>query len=168
MKVARLLLVLFLVADVCCLVGCGKDKDYRAVTGTITMDGQPIDKCIISFFPQDTATGEGGGGITDAQGKYEVTSTGATNGGTGLKPGQYKVTIMKNSEIIDEDQEAYEKGEIDYDELQNRKAKKGAYSKSAGGELLTPRKYLDPQLTPLSVTVSNDPTQNVFDFNLDE
>ena len=85
-----------------------------------------------------------------------------------MKPGVYSVTAMKNEEVKNPDDEAYEKGEITYDELQERKQKKGAYAKSSGGELLTPRKFLDPNLTPLKITVTNDPKANVFDFNLDE
>ncbi len=167
MKLTRLLLGAFFAINFCCLVGCSNpDKDYRYVTGTVTLDGAPLDKCIVSFIPQDAATGEGGSGLTDEQGKYEVTSTGATNGSTGLKPGLYKVTVLKNKLIEDPDETAYENGEIDYDELQRRKSMKTG--RSVGGELITPRKFIDPQLTPLSVTVSDDASQNVFDFNLDE
>ena len=167
MKFSKLYLGALLVAAACALTGCGKDGQYKAVTGTVTMGGAPLEGCILTFFAQG-ADGEGGSGKTDASGVYTVTSARAQNGGTGLIPGDYKVTVMKNEEFVDEDQAAYDKGEISYDELQQRKAKKGAYAKSSGGELLTPKKFLDPQLTPLSVTVAKDPKQNVFDFNLDE
>ena len=168
MKLVKVLFASFLVVGLCAFVGCGKDKDYRAVTGTVTMGGAPLEGCILTFIPEDQATGEGGGAKTDASGAYSATSSRASNGGTGLKPGNYKVTAMKNSEVVDPDEEAFQKGEITYDELQQRKQKKGAYAKSSGSELLTPRKFLDPNLTPLQITVGNDPKQNVFDFNLDE
>ena len=168
MKFSKLFVVALLVCGMACMTGCGKDKDYRKVTGTVTMNGEPLADCVLTFTPVDSANGEGGGGMTDSTGAYTVTSARAENGGTGLKPGDYKVTAMKNEAFVDEDQAAYDKGEITYDELQARKAKKGAYAKSKGGDLITPKKFLDPALTPLTITVTNDPKQNVFDFNLDE
>ena len=168
MKLVKVLFASFLLVGLCSFTGCGKDKDYRAVTGTVTMGGAPLEGCILTFFPENKESGEGGSAKTDASGAYSATSTGAENGGTGLKPGVYSVAAMKNEEVKDPDQEAFDKGEITYDELQERKQKKGAYAKSAGGELLTPRKFLDPNLTPLKITVTNDPKANVFDFNLDE
>ena len=138
-----------------------------ATLGTVTMDGQPLEGAMLMFYPQ-VSDGEGGGGKTDAQGKYEVTSSRAQEGGTGLLPGDYKVTVIKTEEIVDEDQQAFDKGEITYDELQERKAKKGAYAKSERPKQLTPAKFASMTNTPLTITVTNDPAQNVFDFNLDE
>ncbi len=50
--------------------GCG-NKDLGAVTGTITLDDQPLADAFVEFTP----TGEGGSpsyGKTDANGKYEM------------------------------------------------------------------------------------------------
>lgn len=167
MKLVKYLFAAALAVNICCLVGCSNpDSAYSKVTGTVTMEGAPLADCILTFFPQGDG-GEGGSGKTDANGAFTVTSQGATNGGTGLKPGEYKVTAVKNSDIIDEDADAYNRGEIDYDEWQARKAKKGTYEKVEGGELLTPRQYSDPVATPLTVTVSKDPKQNVFELTLE-
>lgn len=162
-----LAVVATLVLATFCMTGCRKDPGYRKVTGTVTMDGQPLEGAMVMFYSQ-ASDGEGGGGKTDAQGKYEATSSRASEGGTGLLPGEYKVTVIKNEEVIDEDQQAFDKGEITYDELQERRGKKGTYAKSKGGKMLTPQKFASMTNTPLSVTVTTDPTQNVFDFNLDE
>ena len=76
------------------------------------------------------------------------------------------MTIAKYADVVDEDQQAYESGEITYDELQERKAAKGTYVKAEAAELLTPAQYSNTNATPLTVTVTDDPKQNVFDFDL--
>ena len=167
MKLSKILAVSFLLLGLVISTGCTKDLGYRKLTGTVTMDGQPLAGATLTFYADGTG-GEGGSGLTGADGKYEVTAGNSPEGGLGLKPGTYKVTIVKMEERVDEDEEAFNKGEITYDELQNRKAKKGAYAKTAKPNRLTPAKYASTFDTPLSVTVSDDPAANVFDFNLDE
>lgn len=153
---------------VVCSVGCsGKDKDYRKVSVKVTMNGAPLEGATVMFYNQD-ATGDSGGGKTGADGSLVVTSSRASEGGTGLMPGEYKVTVIKFENTVDPDQEAYDKGEITYDELQNRKAKAGAYAKTAAPELLTPPQYQRADTTPLTATVTDSSKQNVFEFNLDE
>ncbi len=159
--------VAFLVLGLVCAVGCSKDKGYKKVTGKVTMGGQPVDAAGIMFWPQ-AAGGESGGGKTVADGSFTVTSSGAQNGESGLLPGEYKVTVQKYATEEDPDQKAFEAGEITYDELQERKAKKGSYSKSKGPELLTPEKFARQETTTITVTVGSDSKKNVFDINLDE
>lgn len=167
MKFSRILAISFLLLGLVVATGCSKDLGYRKLTGTVTMDGQPLAGASLTFYPSAGA-GEGGSGLTGADGKYDVTAGSSPEGGLGLMPGTYKVTIVKFEEQVDEDNEAYKNGEITYDELQERKAKKGAYAKSAKPKLLTPGKYSSTYQTPLTVTVTEDPAANVFDFNLDE
>ena len=166
MKFSKILAVSFLLLGLVISTGCSKDLGYRKLTGTVTMDGQPLEGASLTFYAE--CGGEGGSGMTGADGKYDVTAGNSPEGGLGLKPGTYKVTIVKMEQIVDEDEEALRKGEITYDELQKRKAKKGAYAKSSKPNRLTPAKYASTFDTPLSVTVSDDPAANVFDFNLDE
>ena len=166
MKFKRFAL-LFLVLGLVFAVGCEKEKGYKKVTRKVTMDGQPLDGAALIFYPEAT-DGESGGGKTGADGTYQVTSAGSKKGATGLLPGDYKVTVMKYSEIDDPDQKAFDAGEITYDELQERKAAKGAYTKASNAELLTPQKYVSTNDTPLKITVTDDPKQNVFDFDLEK
>lgn len=162
---AKTSVIACLLVGLVCFAGCGSDDGHRKVTGKVTMNGEPVDGASLMFYAQDS-TGEGGGGKTDASGNYSITAPSAVKGG--LFPGEYKVTIAKYAEVVDEDQQAYESGEITYDELQERKAAKGPYGKVETGELLTPAQYSNTNATPLTVTVSDDPKQNVFDFDLTE
>ncbi len=160
---AKTSVIACLLVGLVCFAGCGSDDPHRKVTGKVTMDGAPVDGASLMFYSQDS-TGEGGGGKTDASGAYSIVAPSTTKGG--LLPGTYKVTIAKYAEVVDEDQQAYESGEITYDELQERKAAKGPYGKVETGELLTPAQYSNTNATPLTVTVTDDSKQNVFDFDL--
>ena len=161
------LAVAFLALGLVFALGCTKEKGYKKVTGKVTMGGQALEGASVMFWPSSSEL-ESGGGKTGADGSYSVTSSGSQKGDTGLLPGQYKVTVRKYAEIDDPDQKAFEAGEITYDELQERRAKGGSYKKAAATELLTPQKFAREDSTPLTVTVTDDPKQNVFDFNLDE
>ena len=164
MKLGKYIFIVAIALNLCYWTGCNRDRAYSKVTGVVSMNGEPLEECVLTFFPQ-FPDGEGGSGMTDAGGAYVVTSQNAFKHGTGLIPGKYKVTAIKNSEFVDEDQEAYERGEITYDELQDRKA--GTYDTVVDFETLTPKQYLDPKTTPIEITVSKDPKQNVFNFTLD-
>lgn len=150
---------------VCCVSGCKKNPGYVKVTGTVTFEGAPLDGASLMFYSQESG-GEGGGGKTGADGTYTVTSAGASEGGQGLLPGTYKVTVAKYEDVKSEDDIAFEKGEIDYDELQKRKAAGGAYAKTAAAKPLTPAQYIREDSTPLSITVEKG-GNNVFDFTLE-
>ena len=158
-------LVACLLVGFVCFAGCGADDGHRKVAGTVTMNGAPVEGASLMFYAQDSA-GEGGGGRTDSTGKYSITAPSATKGG--LFPGTYKVTVAKYAAAVDEDQQAFDNGEITYDELQERKAARGTYAKAEAPELLTPAQYSNKNATPLTVTGTDDPKQNVFDFDLVE
>ena len=67
------------------VAGCGDGR--LGVSGSVTVNGQPMESGTINFRPTgDTKGNSAGGGIVD--GKYEVRSE------KGLKPGTYKVTIQ--------------------------------------------------------------------------
>ncbi|MHB8901481.1 MAG: carboxypeptidase-like regulatory domain-containing protein [Thermoguttaceae bacterium] len=80
-------------AIACCLiavacVGCGKGGPaLGTVSGTVTMDGKPLENALVTFTP--AAGGRGSTGTTDASGKYEL----AFIDGKGALVGGHKVTV---------------------------------------------------------------------------
>jgi len=149
------------------LTGCkNPDAKYTKVEGTITYKGEPVSGATVQFqsvIPE----GESATGITDANGKYTLSSTQAKEGGRGALPGDYSVIVRKiEPSPPDPDQEAYEKNEIDYNELQARLARRGPGATSSVRKSLVPEKYKDAK-TPLKATVKpgkNDP----FDYTLED
>ena len=73
------------------LVGCGgaptDQPDLGTVTGTVTMNGQPLTNVMVVFSPEN---GRSSMGVTDAEGNYELEYVGDTKG---AKIGQHKVSI---------------------------------------------------------------------------
>jgi hypothetical protein len=68
------------------------------VSGTVTIDGLPLARANVSFFPQGETTGRGGMGQTDGQGRFTVhihDNQSTKQGPPGLFAGQYKVIISK-------------------------------------------------------------------------
>lgn len=82
----------------CCLVlftGCSKDEGRSNVSGTITLNGEPLVGGYIDFIPLDPPPGVAvvTGNATIVNGKYAI------EGKLGLLPGEYKVKIMAQRRI---------------------------------------------------------------------
>ncbi|QEG43501.1 carboxypeptidase-like regulatory domain-containing protein [Roseimaritima ulvae] len=76
--------------------GCGGgDKnpgvDLEPVTGTVTLDGAPLEGAMVVFHGE-----QGASGVTDASGNFTLTTF---DPGDGAKVGVYKVTVSK-SEMV--------------------------------------------------------------------
>ncbi len=72
--------------------GCS-DRDLPElgyVTGTVTMDGEPLTSVCFRFHPQDGDGGRPSVGITDDDGNYELTYVGGVEG---VKVGLCKVSV---------------------------------------------------------------------------
>lgn len=66
------------------------------VTGTITLEGQPLANARVTFYPTESAQGDGAAsGFTDSAGKYELRSLFGDQLVTGAAPGRYKVAVSK-------------------------------------------------------------------------
>ena len=142
-------------------IGCSNpDARYVKVAGTITYNGQAVEGATITFLPVDPA-GESASGLTDTGGMFSLTSTGAVEGGRGALPGEYRVRITKVPVLVDKDFEAYDRGEIDYDELLKRRASQPATPVKG----LLPEKYAHPDKTVLTATVEKG-KNNGYDFDL--
>ncbi|GIW97346.1 MAG: hypothetical protein KatS3mg111_0679 [Pirellulaceae bacterium] len=144
------------------LMGCGGEKLYP-VTGTVTVDGSPVEGLQVVFAPEN---GEGltGTGTTDAAGKYKI----VTMKGAGLPPGNYRVAISKikalatnrSSEDISQqrsDSAAYQQqfAQRDYASMYEKA------EKQKGDQI--PEKYNSKTILTATVAATNE---NVIDFNL--
>ncbi|WP_146119113.1 carboxypeptidase-like regulatory domain-containing protein [Blastopirellula marina] len=72
------------------VAGCGQQSygDLGLVTGTVTMDGQPVKEAMVTFTPSDG--GRPSRGVTDESGKYELIYIRTTKGAV---PGEHRVMI---------------------------------------------------------------------------
>lgn len=85
----------FLVAGPLALLwGCNKaDPSLVPVTGTVTLNDQPLANATVTFIPKSGTPGFGGVGKTDAVGKYKL--AGSRDNESGIPPGEYRVVISK-------------------------------------------------------------------------
>jgi hypothetical protein len=76
---------LFVMAACVVVNGCG-DSNRAAVSGTVTLDGAPLEQGVINFFPAEGNKGPTAGG-TITSGRYEIASE------KGVAVGSNRVTI---------------------------------------------------------------------------
>ncbi len=79
------------------LSGCGGGPsgptlEMIPVTGRVVMDGQPLAGATVMFNPAGETKGNGGFGLTDAEGKFTITDY---QQNPGCPPGDYGVTFSK-------------------------------------------------------------------------
>jgi hypothetical protein len=78
-----------------CFVGCGggggERPDTAPAAGTVNLNGSPLAGAIVTFSPT-AAGGNAASGVTDAQGKFTLTTF---ETGDGAVPGSYKVGVRK-------------------------------------------------------------------------
>lgn len=76
--------------------GCGKKSSVSPVQGIVTLDGTPVPDASVTFMPAEG--GRPAFGISDAQGKYTLTTF---EQGDGALHGNHLVTIMAVDESAD-------------------------------------------------------------------
>lgn len=76
------------------LVGCGKEDGPKLVrvTGTVTLNGQPLSGAHVTFLPTGETRGTGADAKTNEEGVFELK---ARHRGPGTVAGTYKVVISK-------------------------------------------------------------------------
>jgi hypothetical protein len=76
------------------LAGCvGKsDPSHVGMSGTVTLNGEPLADAQVTFIPTGDTQGIGAGAWTEADGRYQLIDR---RGKPGTQPGTYKVTISK-------------------------------------------------------------------------
>jgi hypothetical protein len=76
------------------LAGCGPSvpagPETGTVTGVVTLDSKPLPKVMVAFQPEGNAPGGPSMGLTDAEGKYELTYNATTKGAV---VGSHKVRV---------------------------------------------------------------------------
>jgi hypothetical protein len=76
--------------------GCGDEPRLVAVSGNVTLDGQPLEGATLSFVPvAGNTVSTAGSDVTGPQGNFKITH----NGRAGLAPGKYKVLVSKTVEV---------------------------------------------------------------------
>ena len=129
----------FVVLAATMLVGCGDGGPATsAVTGKVTIGGQPAADVLVTFQPTDT-TMEAASGRTGAYGSYTLT-TGA-QGKPGAMAGSYKVVLQPQSSSS-MDEAAYAGGG-------------GQSAPPTGPESNIPEDYRSAETTPKQVDVTS-------------
>ncbi len=136
-------------------LGCGQAGDDRPktypVTGVVTYNGDPVEGATVAL--QSTAGGQGAFGVTDAGGRYTLTTY---TSGDGAAPGQYKVKVTKVKAA-----QAGSGGDTDSPDYVPPTAEDAP---PAEPENLLPAKYADPSTSGLTATVAE--SDNTVNFDL--
>ncbi|MEM7812818.1 MAG: hypothetical protein AAF532_15180 [Planctomycetota bacterium] len=100
--------LLLIVTASAAAVGCGEQGDfsYVAVSGVVTVGGEPAEGVLVTFNPRQSgegiATGGSSIGRTDADGRFTLRSTLPARS-PGAVPGPHKVTFRGSGDIPDPD-----------------------------------------------------------------
>jgi len=128
--------------------GCQKGRlKTNYIEGVVTLDGQPIEGVNVNFTPATPGVGEAAGGMTDASGKYGVTSVNGGAFGRGAVEGDYIVTLTK-LEVTTFDAPISTPSGLMY----------------SSSEEKMPQEYTDIQHSPLKRTVVKG--KNTFNFDI--
>ncbi|MDR1269978.1 MAG: carboxypeptidase-like regulatory domain-containing protein [Planctomycetaceae bacterium] len=142
----------FVLIFIALLTGCNKQSPYdtELVSGTVLVDGAPMQGISVIFSPVNPNEGHSAGGITDTNGHYKLSTAGLDIGG-GAVSGTYNVTFRK-IEIMGNDlsmEEAAEK-----------------YPNGLPVIYHVPKKYGDQKISGLESVTVQKKKKNMFDFNL--
>lgn len=99
-KGSHLIYRILLIIPCLYLIGCGdsgppKDDQYP-VSGKVTVKGQPLTDCTISFVSTDPSKVAGFSGVLDSSGSYTLTDQ--ADGKSGAFAGTYKIVLAQSPE----------------------------------------------------------------------
>jgi hypothetical protein len=120
------------------VAGCGRGPRLEPARGTVTLDGNPVAQAAVMFVPQDG--GQIASGATDQNGRFEL----FTGNRPGAPVGAYVVCISKQK-------------------LQNLVGETAGPG-SVQIEWLTPKKYANPETTPLRASVASGGKEHRFEL----
>ena len=135
--------------------GCG-GANYKVfpVTGTVTLDGAPLDGATVNFMPTG-GTGKSASGRTNKDGVYSIMDA-RPEALSGAEPGEYKVAVLWYKAPAEDLSRASGSTEVKED--------KAARSKTTGPDSNLPPAYTNPETSGLTVTVKAE--SNKHDFTL--
>ena len=142
------------------VVGCGKKGPVVAVvSGTVLLDGEPLDGASVIFHPT-SSSGLAGSGKTVSDGTFGLTTFGAVPG-AGATPGEYVVTVSK------EEWPEFEEPEDDDPDYEKKMAQVEREMERAKPIYVTPRAYSDEETSGLTATVSSGENDIVLKLSSD-
>lgn len=138
---------LFFLLVLLSIVGCAEKRDLVSVTGTVTMDGKPLQSVNVEFWPEATL-GMRSFGKTDENGNFELETDDRKF--KGAAPGRHRVALrdtwyMRDYYVGD----SGETVEVDLGEKSRINFE-----------------YYQPSRSPLTITVMSD-AENRVDFKID-
>ena len=141
------------------LTGCSSSSRPRTypVTGTVTSQGKPLAGAAITFVPTGDDA-EAASAITDANGKYALTTWKA---GDGARPGEYRVKVSKQAQTTVDPSKMVKNLTIE----EEQKIYVESKNPPPPAKSLIPAKYQDDQTSGLIHKVEQKPT--TFDIKLD-
>ncbi len=148
----RMILSLMVGVAISLLVaGCGGKGSLSGlypVSGTITLDSQPLDGATITLFPEAGIgpNNRPASATSDALGKFVVTTL---KPGDGASPGKYKVSVTKN--VVTKP----------LTEAEQKKSEDGTHVRDVVAESLLPAKYANSDKSGLSITVEEKKNEGI-------
>jgi len=145
------------------LSSCGGDEEVFAkrypVTGTVTYNGQPLERGTISFI-RDKDVGSIG---TIENGTYSMSTGGDKDGAL---PGKYKVTIISKEDVTAKAKAEFAKDSKQADSEITRVPAQFMARATANAKSLIPLGYGDPRTTTLTAEVKE--ISNEINFTLSD
>jgi hypothetical protein len=137
-----------------CNSGTRRPPTYP-VTGTVIYKGKPLEGAMVTFVPADGATVEAATGLTDAEGKFKLTTYTADDG---ANAGDFMVKVAKydGKKPTKEEQEAY----ISYEEEQKMQFAADEKPTPPAKNLLPP-KYAYEGTSGITFTVNKTGPNNI-------
>ena len=90
--------VVFFAMALVAVVGCGSGSKIVPVSGTVTLDGQPLANAFVGFQPQATGgaqAGVGSYGMTDAAGKFTLKTSDKDEAGAVVGTHRVEITVKE-------------------------------------------------------------------------
>ncbi|MGB9689601.1 carboxypeptidase-like regulatory domain-containing protein [Thermogutta sp.] len=154
-----------LVAFLCSLFGltvsegCGSRNrgnipQTAPVSGTVTLDGQPVDGATVVFVPTGTPA-YGAYAVTDAKGHFTLKSSETVSGAV---PGKYLVQVTKL--VTDSTKKQFVVAE-DVEHAALASGGSGPSTEVTATRNVLPEKYANPKTSGIEVTVPSEGLQNL-------